>query len=160
MFGKTAAVAVLLAALPAAADTLGSSARGVTAGPGIVTVQAQTVLPREELRSRLHEQRERAKGLQAELLVARQERDRLAAQVDRLREQRPETNAEIRQMRQEIRELRQAQIDLEAENDRKALRIEEMRERLDNRNGQVEELRAENELLRSQLAAVRDAIRK
>lgn len=160
MIWKSAAVAVILATLPAAADTLGSSARFAPTGSPARSevIEVQNVLPREELRERLGEQRERAKDLEAQLLLTRQERDRLASQVERLREGRPEKNAEIREMRQEIRALRQAMIDLEAANDRKDLRIAELRERLDNRNVQVEELRAANEVLRAQLAAVREAI--
>lgn len=156
MMWKSAAIAVILATLPAGADTLGSSARFAPTGSGVV--QVQNVLPREELRERLGEQRQRAKDLQAQLLLTRQERDRLANQVERLREGRPETNAEIREMRQEIRTLRQTMIDLEADNDRKDLRISDLRDRLDNRVAQVEELRATNEMLRAQLAAVREAI--
>ena len=162
MFGKTVAIAALLVALPAAAGTPGSSARGLAVGSDRILVQAQGALPvlsREELRDRLAEQRDRANRLQAELVVLRQDRDRLAAQVERLRDARPEKNAEIRELRQEVRTLREQQIELEAANDRKDLRIEELRTRLDVRNGQVETLRADNETLRSQLTAVRDALK-
>lgn len=162
MFGKTVAIAALLIALPAAAGTPGSSARVLAFAPERIVEQvqnAQTVLSREELRSRLAEQRDRANRLQAELVVLRQDRDRLAAQVERLRDARPEKNAEIRELRQEVRTLREQQIELEAANDRKDLRIEELRTRLDVRNGQVESLRADNETMRGQLAAIRDVFK-